>query len=375
MPDTNVPTKPSEPNPMAAFMQKVAEISTTGSAPPTTAPPTSPAPPPSPAPAAPAKPAEPPPAEPTKLDPAKLAFDKPSKSEQWREVKAAKEAAERKAQELEAKLAKLGDVETLMKSQEELANLRRQLREVAVERDPEFQSQYQAQRKAHIAEARDAVGPDLADEVERILDRYGEAAGPRIRDLVKEHNLDQFAATQLASAVTGLRNVEVNKRELARRSAENWDKNVTEQTLAHRRAQEQALAARQQALDALLEEHKEHPLLKPKDEKDTGPSEALAVAKRVAALDLEPDELARVALMSATYPRVLGALQESTSRIAELEAQLTELRGAQPRAGNGTFAPKGGGTAKLPDLPKPGEYNPTLSAASLWEQTVRQAGM
>lgn len=304
-----------------------------------------------------------PPVEPPSFD-----IAKPTKAEQWKQVKERAEQSEARAAKAEAMLAKIGDPERVLKLSEEAEQLRRTLREVAADRDPELQAQFNTRRAALVEDAKEAVGAELAGEVATVLERYGANAGPKIRELLKEHTLDQLAVTQLASAVSGIKQIEAERKGLVERSAQNWSKHVTEQTLAQERQMKQALAQRESALEDLMRENAGNPLLK------DGGDEVAAVARRVLTGDMDHDEVARAALMVGTFPRLVTQAQKQAARIAELEAQVNKLLGGAPGSGGGASAPSGAPNA-LPPTGRAGVITPGLSAGSLAMQAMRQQGV
>jgi hypothetical protein len=383
MPETKpAPVTPAAPDPRAAFEAGLAAAAA--------APEGAPAPKPSPAPA-PAEGAKAPPtAEPaseetggakvppvsTAIDPASLKFEKgyPSKSEQWKEVKLARERAEAEATALRKQLDALGDIETLKKQQDELAELKKAFREVAIERDPEFVAQFTSQRKSFIADAREAAG-EQGDEVAAILDRHGANAAPYIRELAKKHDWDQVTGTMVAGALSQLKALETNRAIQVATARDNWDKHQHEQTAAQRRSQERAAAERTSVFESYLKSSEEkNPFLQKREgaeDHNAAVDEAVAVSKRVVSGDLDADELARVALMAGTYNNVLRYAEGLTKQLDEARAELLKLRGAAPGAGGGAGAPSGGGAAWTP--PKDPK-NLSVGSGRMLEEELKRRG-
>jgi hypothetical protein len=366
MPEPTTPTAPAKQDPISAAMadlQQTLKATPPASTPPPVPEPAAPTTAPVTAPAADGTVAPAPPAEPPSFE-----FKHKPKSEDWKFVNSERARLAKELEEANGKLSKIGDPEHILKLSEEAEGLRKTLREVAADRDPELQAQYQSRRASLVADAKEAVGSELADEIGRVLERYGAQAGPKIRELAKEHQLDQFSATQLAAAVSGLKSLEAEREGLVKRSAENWSRHVTEQTLAQERQVKQAMAARESALADLLKQHADNPLLK------DGAEEVGAVAKRVLVGDMDTDEVARAALMVGAYPRLVKHTQSQAGKIAELEALVAKLRGDAPGGGSGATAPSGG-PSPLPSGFKPGVITPGVSAGSLAMQEMRRAGV
>jgi len=122
---------------------------------------------------------------------------------------------------LKKQLEALGDIETLKKQQDELAELKKAFREVAIERDPEFVAQFNNQRKAFIADAREAAG-EQGDEVAAILERHGANAGPFIRELAKKSEWDNVTGMLVAGALSQLKALETNKANMVATARDNW---------------------------------------------------------------------------------------------------------------------------------------------------------
>ena len=317
--------------------------------------------------------------QPKAVDPASLRFDKgyPTKSEQWKEVKLARERAEARVKELEAQIQSLGDVESLKRLQDEHTALRTTFREVAIERDPEFVAQYTTQRTNFIADAKEAAGEQGA-EVAAILERHGASATPYIRELAKKHEWDQYTASQVAASVSALRTLETNRANAIKQARDNWDKYQTEQTAAARRAAEQAQRERQQALEQHLKAVSEvHPFLQKRDGEEAhnaAVDESIAVARRVVQGDLDAEDLARVALMASVYNPTVAWAERLAKENDELRAELKKLGGAAPGPGGGASGlnTTAAGGWEPPKVAK-GERGPTTGQAVI--AALRKRGL
>lgn len=365
------PAKPNAVagNPFDAFDRRLAEAA---AAPTSPAPASTPAPPvASPGESTPAV-TQPAPSPAAPFDPDKLPADFRPKAEHWKTVNAERQRLREELAVVKKQIEELGDINTLKGLAAEKAELEKQLRMVAAERDPEMQRTFNTQRESLIEEAKSAVPGEVVAKVESILKRHGAAAAPHLRDLIREHELDAFAQSQLASVVSGLRAVEANRERLVRESAENWNKLVTEQRLTSQRQQEQAQRQLQQALEERLAlVQKENPLFQPRDEAEKPEvEEAIAVAKRVATGEVDMEERLNVALSAAAYPRLAKAYQRLYADYSKLQSAAQSLRGAQPGAGERTGVPAGGDATEVPK-----ESGRGRDAGDVMERLISQRGV
>lgn len=306
------------------------------------------------------------------FDPSNIPADFRPKAEHWKTVNAERMRLREELAATKKQIEELGDITTLKNIAAEKANLEKQLRMVAAERDPELQRTFTSQREALLEEAKGAVPSELSSKVESILKRHGAASAPHLRDFIREHDLDAFGQSQLAAVVAGLRSLETNRERIVQESADNWNKLVTEQKLTSERQQQQAQRELQQALeDRLGVVQKENPLFQvTTKEEEPEVAEAIAIARRVAQGNVDIEERLNAALATAAYPRLVKAYQKLHADYNQLQTAAQSLRGATPGAGGRSDLPSGdtGGVV-------PAEGGRGRDAGDIMERLIAQRGI
>ena len=296
----------------------------------------------------PAKPAAPPadPATPPPKPTLPKLPDKPTKAADWEALKTrhaeevARLSAERDTYQRDLAAAKaVGDTEEVKRLREEHKQYKEILRDVAIERDPEFKARYSVREKAAIDAATQAAG-DSGEKLAKLLTLPSTPwRDEQITKLTED--LSASSKRRVEAALTLLEQVDVERgAEIASRRA-TFD--TTQSALMTE--QKQREAAQRQQLDGVFSKVQaewadKHPFFAQREgdqEHNAAVTQTLALAKEIFNGQMSPDDLAAAAFWAASGARVLdGWMKEKTAREAA-EAQLDRLRGVQPsgdRAGS-----------------------------------------
>lgn len=278
------------------------------------------------------------------------------KTKHAEEVGALKSEIERVRKELQTASGNGSpDVEALKK---ELKEYRETLRDVAIERDPEFKQRFSTRENAAIEAAKMAAGEN-AEKVEKLLKL---PSSPWRDEQLQKLSDDLPASSQrrLNAALNLLEQVDVE------RTAEIASRRQTfEQKQALTKSQQRELdAAREREMEtefnAVAEEWTKpetgHPFLTERAG-DTAHNEAVANARQIAKAvyngGLSAKELAMAAHWAATAPLALQGWQAERKARMEAEAALDRMRGVDPGAGRQTgLESEGGAPAPQPGSPE-----------------------
>lgn len=234
--------------------------------------------------------------------------------------------------ELEAaKLSGSPDYEMTKKQRDEYREL---LRDVAIERDPEFKQRFSAKESAAIEAAKMASGEN-SEKMEKLLKMPNspwrdEQLNKLIDDMPASSQRRVNAALQLLEQVDVERSAEIASRRTnfdAKQSA------LMQQTSAQRAEQEKAMLG---AFDGVTQQWDKHPFFAPK-EGDAAHAERVAntkaLAKSIYAGQHSPEELANAAHWAASGEMIMNGWIEATKRAEAAEAALDKIRGVQPGDG------------------------------------------
>lgn len=271
-------------------------------------------------------------------------------AEHWERLKASHsaEAATLKAQiaaaqaELKAAREAGGTPEEIKALKEALQEHQNILKDVAIERDPEFQKRWGTKEKVAIDAAKNAVG-EGGDKLEKLLKM---PASPwrdeQINELIED--LPSSAQRRVNAALGLLEQIDVERSaEIATRRADFEQR----QALTIQQQKEQHSARIQElskAFDAQLASFTDpkagHPFLveRPGDEsynKEVAASRELASSlhKSFLAGELTPDDIAKAMLHVAVSERMMKTAQEAIARAEKAERALDRRRAATPGDG------------------------------------------
>lgn len=292
-----------------------------------------------------ATPAEPKPTVPKLPDPPA----KPTKAADWDALKAkhAEELAAIKAErdnyqrDLAAAKA-AGDSEEVKRLRDEHKQYKELLRDVAIERDPEFKARYQTKSQAAIEAATQAAG-DNGEKLAKLLALPSTPWRDEQIDKLTE-GLSASSKRRVEAALVTLEQVDVARQaEIAERRA-TFEAKQSELTST----QQQREAAQRAQLDGVFDKVKsewteKHPFFAPRegdDQHNQQVQQSLALAKEIFNGQMSPEDLVAASFWAASGPVVLdGWMKERAAREAA-EKQLDRLRGVQP-GGERADSPKG----------------------------------
>jgi hypothetical protein len=264
---------------------------------------------------------------------------------EWKKLKAAHKAEMEKFRaqvaEMEAKLKSApasSDTELLKKDLEALKRERdeysEQLRMLDVERHPKFRAYYDAQVTAQVEKAKQIVGPERAGEIAEIL-ALPESAwkAQRVNDLIAD--LTPYQQTRLGATLDKLADISLERDGEIRKARENFAKIEAEKAAAAKAAEENTVRAFDKTVETLDDTWV---MYKPREgdaEWNNGVKERMEFARAIYRGELEPQDLAKQALLAASVPTMLKAFEAQVQRAKALEDELKELRAASPKPTEG----------------------------------------
>jgi hypothetical protein len=240
-----------------------------------------------------------------------------------------------KAELAAAKAAGSPDVENL---KAELTKYREILRDVAIERDPEFKQRFSARQEAAINAAKIAAG-EHAGKLESLLKLpSSQWRDEQINTIVDA--LPQSSQRRVNAALGVLEQIDVQREtEIAERRS-TFDAKQSALMAGQKEQQTAVQKKMQSAFDTTLKEwtdpQKGHPFFIKRDgddEHNKAVDEDLGLAKAIFSGDLSPEELSSAALWAALGPRSLKIAQQERDLRIKAEKALDKLRGAQPGDG------------------------------------------
>ncbi|MDA1277243.1 MAG: hypothetical protein O2960_24800 [Verrucomicrobia bacterium] len=284
-------------------------------------------------------------------------------SKHWEEMKTrhSQEVAQIKSDtdklkaELQAARA-AGDSEEVKKIKDELSQYREIIRDVAIERDPDFKQRYSARQDAAISAAKLAAG-DAAPQLEALLKApSGPWRDEQINSLIED--LPASSQRRVGAALGVLDQIDIERdTEIASRRTQ-FDQKQSALMTQQQRQQEQRTRELTGAFESTLKEWTDNkngnPFFVEKDgdtEHNAAVRESIELSKSIFNGQLQPDELSRAALWAAMGPRALEGWQIAIARAEKAERMLDKIRGVQPGSG------RGGSATEMPaqgDAPKAG---------------------
>lgn len=291
------------------------------------------------------KPAETP--NPTRENFAKLETETKRLRDEASKLKPEYEQTKTKLAELEAKLEQTSKLQPeYEQAKQQLEEYQKIVKEIYVERDPQFQAHFGQRISTAVLEAKEAVGTELASKIEQVL----QVPPSTFRDnQVAElsEGLNDFSKAALVSAYTELKRAERERKAELQKSSENYSK--LQEIQAKKRQEETVKAAESRtALLAHVNSQIEPEL--------TGAEPELAQSikdnvKRMVNGEMDAKGYTNVLVYAAKGQKFESVMKEKDEKISKLEAQLSELQTAQPSlASGGVTAPKG----KPAELEEPG---------------------
>lgn len=212
--------------------------------------------------------------------------------------------------------------ERLTALQTERDSLRTQLQAVAGERI--FDAESKPRREAAITQAKQVAGPEHAARIEQLL-ALGESTyrDNAIEELIS--TLPPLRAAKLTAAVADLDRLASERAAAAAQGGELWNRRMSEATAAQERAAAERNAAATRTFDAEVAEWQSAGIVTPEDIEN---ARSVYSGKGSTLQDA-----ARASLWAAAGPKLAQQAQDALARVAELEGELSKLRGAQPGVG------------------------------------------
>lgn len=282
--------------------------------------------------------------EPVKPEPAKPEGDIPEKlsHKNFKEVLAARdefktkwESETRRAKEFEAKLQeqKLLKPPELEEAEKQLAEYRQYVQQYDLEHSAEFQNAFDKPIAQTIQDAKDMLGGERGDRLEKILrapdDDWRNA---RIKEFVGELE-DDFEKGTVRDAFGALKKLQRGRKEELLKAGENLK--ALKQLNAKRaddqmaKMKEQRVRLADMTLDAASKSLME---FQESDDATHNASvaENKALLKSFLAEDLPPDQFGRMATWAVRGYRSVATENQLRERVAMLESEIAKLSGASP---------------------------------------------
>jgi len=327
---------------------------------------------PKPKPAEPVKPAEPAkPAEPSK----------PIPSAEFKKLEAARdeyktklEVAEKKAQEIEAKLSTAIDPKKIEELEGKLEKANKQAEDYKefvdrfyLENSPSFQKAYGEKIEQSIEDAKEAVGGEVGDQLEKVF----RMSPSKVRDEEIEklsEELSSFKQAAVIKSYTELKRLQRERDAELKNSKENVKKlREHEEQQGKTRSEEFAKALRK-SYDAEVDQFAatlpSFALVDGNEAQNTIAKSNRAKAEELLSINLSnPTDRARLAIWAAHGIDSYHRDKAKDELISKLQKQVSDFQGANPSIRSGA-APTG-----QPDTPK-GEYKAGDKTVARWREAM-----
>lgn len=242
------------------------------------------------------------------------------------------------------------------KMRKELTEYREALRDVAIERDPEFKQRFGTRQDAAIGAAKLAAG-DKSEKLEALLKAPpGPWRDEQINALIEE--LPSSSQRRINAALGVLEQIDVEREsEIAGRRATFEQKQSHIQGQRQRQQEEQMHRMNgmfESTLKGWTDPKNGNPFFIERegdDKHNSAVKESVELARSIFSGQMEPQDIVNAALWASQGPRALEGWREATARAEKAEKMLDRIRGVQPGAG------RSGGVSDSPsssEAPKPG---------------------
>ncbi|MGB2815199.1 MAG: hypothetical protein WBC75_08975, partial [Dehalococcoidales bacterium] len=227
---------------------------------------------------------------------------------------------------------------------------RDQLRQVAIERDPEFNRKFEVQINSAIDGAKMVAG-DRGEELGKLLKS---PAGPwrnqKLNELLAD--TDDMTKVSLMGALTTVTNLEFQKNSEVKASLDSWDQREAQQQGLMKSQQEEQKRHYETLFDKTLKEHQSEGklgnwLYKPQEgntEHNTSIAKSVDEAKLILRGEITPERAVELALNQGAYPRLVESFNTLLVERNALQEKLGEIQGGQPGIGLPGAAADGGAT-------------------------------
>lgn len=303
---------------------------------------------------------------------------KPGKggAENWTKLHQKADAFQTKAAALEAELSKLklaGNGQASPDLQKQLDALlgerdhyRNQLEAVAVERSPRFEAAFKPRIEAAMSQAKQAVGAEKSALIESLL----QLPESRYRDEQLESILEGIGGMRqgkLHLAIAEMDRIRSEREYMSKNGQEVYKRWATDEQARQAQQKQQHVQQVASVLDAELSDwQRSVDLFKPKDgdaEHNSRVQSRVETAKAIFSGGLDLPSLARAAAWASIGPDLVQASQADKKLIAELQADLAALRGAQP--GHASDSGPAGGSGDDSSAPSNLSYADSIAQAVL----------
>lgn len=265
----------------------------------------------------------------------------PKAAENWKKLKAEREAARKEAAALKAQVeaAKQSaqanpEFEQLKKEREELSQ---QLQMLDVERHPKFQAYFGQRMEQAIATAKSLVPADKADHVAALLQAPESAyRSSQLNEVLAE--MSPLESSQFGAALLSLKQVQSERQAELAKVKDNYSR-IQQQRIAEQQAQQQQF---EKSFNEIVEAHKEVPVFATRDGDEAwnqSVNQRLELARNIYGGKLPVQDLARASLWAAAAPEFMRQAIDLSKENAALKAENEALRGSSPTLGGSGSTP------------------------------------
>jgi hypothetical protein len=272
----------------------------------------------------------------------------PVKAAQWKEVneerarlkeenakfKAEQEKYAKEQEKWKSWETERNEFESVKKRNEELTRL---MKEVALDRLPEFKKHFDDRRNTALAIGQQIVGQEHAETLKKIAQLPdGDFRNQLARGLME--NLDEFQKAELGPVLTDIRKINFERQAALEKAPENLT--LYEQTKAKQRKEEAEKFQRtfDDRLQKWSDPEKGLALFQKKDGDEAHNAEVqkrIDHARNILNMNLSADEFSKAALWASAAPGLLQDLLASREREKQKDAELEALKAGGPELQGG----------------------------------------
>lgn len=272
------------------------------------------------------------------------------RSEAWDQIKSERDKYRQEAESLRAARASGPETDDVKALREERDKYRDIVRQAAIERDPQFNAEFESRRKVAVQQATLAAG-DKADALGKLLALPASSWRDQQIDALMEE-MPGASQRRLNAALSVLDQIEIDRQARIEQARASWDQR---QAQAMEQQNQQATQRQQKLMgtfDHVLKEYQ-----RPGDDgiyfyqtrdgdeaHNSGIQESVQIARDLLGGKLGEEDMVRAALIVGASDRLFKQMEAQESTITELRRTIKRLRGVDPDAG---------GRADLSDSGKP----------------------
>lgn len=265
---------------------------------------------------------------------------------QWNQIKTRAEAAEKERDTLKAEIErvkneiKTADPEDLKALREERDRYQKELREVAIERDPAFKQKYETKRNSAVSQAKAAAG-EVGEKLEKLINL---PPSPH-RDTQIEKAIEDLplsAQRRINAALGIIESIDIDRQTEIDTAIATYDTNQKTRAEAQKRLEAQTRASYEKAFaDEQKSWLEKSPLFQMKDgdtEHNNGVQQRLDMAKNIFSGQLNPQELSRAAHWAAVGPDLVQSLINTQKIAQDYKTRLEKIMGVSPNGSESSAA-------------------------------------